>query len=542
MENNPRNQLSKTKLLIAFFAFFLSSVAVKAAPVVFWHSDPVKPGETVLIEGSGWNSNARATIVVIPDGKPGDPQVAGTPSAGGRDLIPLQASATSMKVVWPSDVPMGLLALRVQADGEISAPSVLNSPSPWWMQGDWGAEASPGGWLRIFGNCLSFEKKAAVALRQGGKTALMLTPVKQECWSLNLELPKSLASGEYELWVHNGHGGAAGWRKAGSMRVAPHQFPLKNEIFDVTRYGAHPNSGYDDSLAVQKALDAAGKNGGGTVYFPRGRYLLQRTLEIPRHVLLKGAGKDMTQIYWPDRGEPLPALIRGSNSFGIEDLSIMAANHDCGIVSGENKKDGEGNIYLRRLNIDLNAFQHISIHGEHDGGNFINRTWPIRAKSYAILVYGENVQLTDCDVFSSFSPFSIGVRDSLVRNNRFSIGTGCAWPIGGDRLIFEDNEIEGGPMARGTGESGEYWYFARNKVGRMSTHDSEAFTTDGGQREPVKIASVAGTTVTLETKPNWKYVEQMGLNHLYITNGLGAGQMRLMKSHEDLKIELDKPW
>ena len=55
-----------------------------------------------------------------------------------------------------------------------------------------------------------------------------------------------------------------------------------------------------------------GANGGGTVYFPRGRYCLQKTLEVPRGVLIKGEGQELTQLYWPDRAEPLPALIHGA--------------------------------------------------------------------------------------------------------------------------------------------------------------------------------------------------------------------------------------
>ena len=51
----------------------------------------------------------------------------------------------------------GIYRFEIQADGAKSAPVWLNAPDPWWQQGDWGKEASPGGWLRIFGKCLSFD-------------------------------------------------------------------------------------------------------------------------------------------------------------------------------------------------------------------------------------------------------------------------------------------------------------------------------------------------------------------------------------------------
>ena len=45
---------------------------------------------------------------------------------------------------------------------------------------------------------------------------------------------------------------------------------------------------------------------------------------------------------------------------------------------------------------------------------------------HAICVGGENVQVTDCEVFSSRSPFGLGfggdLRNSVIRNNRFFEG------------------------------------------------------------------------------------------------------------------------
>jgi hypothetical protein len=44
-------------------------------------------------------------------------------------------------------------------------------------------------------------------------------------------------------------------------------------VYDVTRYGAHPDDGGNDSEAIDDALDAALASGGGTVYFPPGKYV-----------------------------------------------------------------------------------------------------------------------------------------------------------------------------------------------------------------------------------------------------------------------------
>ena len=526
-------------------------LGTRSPSAISWHSDPVVPGEVVLVEGGNFPERSVVEMLRLSDGPAGEPgQGTGAAESGKAEttVVPWQQTDTSMKFPVPRTMTAGIFACRVTGGGKSSKWVWLNEPAPWWQQGDWGKEASPGGWLRIFGRCLSFQNKATVALCRGGKSILTLSPVKQECWSLSLELPKTLGPGEYDVWVHNCHGGATGWRKAGTVRVAVHAFPWKPDVFDVTRYGASPSDNFDSSRPVQEALDAAGANGGGIAYFPRGRYCLQKTVEVPRGVLIRGAGRELTQLYWPDRAEPLPALIHGTNSFGVEDLTIMAANHKYGIASEENREEGAGNIFLRRLTMDLNVYQYFSCHDTSEAGRkrFLARSWPMLRYSGCFAVYGENVQVTDCNMFTSGSPFpydphGIGMRYSCIRNNRFSVGDGNFCTNEYSQFIFEDNEINGSPMTRGGGGAGEHWYYARNKVGNAYTGDSELFTTDGGQHEPVKIASAEGTTVTLAAKPNWGYVRNW-LKYLYITKGPGAGQIRRMVSHEDRKLEIAEPW
>jgi polygalacturonase len=44
-------------------------------------------------------------------------------------------------------------------------------------------------------------------------------------------------------------------------------------FYDVTKYGAKKDSSAKATIAIKKAIDAASKAGGGTVYFPAGKYL-----------------------------------------------------------------------------------------------------------------------------------------------------------------------------------------------------------------------------------------------------------------------------
>ncbi|HWQ91179.1 MAG TPA: glycosyl hydrolase family 28-related protein [Clostridia bacterium] len=58
--------------------------------------------------------------------------------------------------------------------------------------------------------------------------------------------------------------------------------------WSVRDFGAKGDGKADDTAAVQKALDAAGKSGGGVVHAPRGVYYFAGHLNVPKGVTLKG--------------------------------------------------------------------------------------------------------------------------------------------------------------------------------------------------------------------------------------------------------------
>ena len=60
------------------------------------------------------------------------------------------------------------------------------------------------------------------------------------------------------------------------------------DVLSVRDFGAKGDGQTDDTAAFQKALDAAGKAGGGIVYAPRGNYLFAGHLNVPAAVTLKG--------------------------------------------------------------------------------------------------------------------------------------------------------------------------------------------------------------------------------------------------------------
>lgn len=78
------------------------------------------------------------------------------------------------------------------------------------------------------------------------------------------------------------------------------------KYFDVTDFGAKPNDGKSDKIAIQFAIDAANKNGSGIVYFPKGRFLVNEDGDATNSIISKksniifrgsGSGPGGTELY-----------------------------------------------------------------------------------------------------------------------------------------------------------------------------------------------------------------------------------------------------
>jgi hypothetical protein len=80
-----------------------------------------------------------------------------------------------------------------------------------------------------------------------------------------------------------------------------------SDQFDVRQFGAVGDGKTDDTAAFQKALDAAGKAGGGVVHAPRGNYFFAGHLNLPNAVTLAGIWESVpAHTGIRDRGMPKP--------------------------------------------------------------------------------------------------------------------------------------------------------------------------------------------------------------------------------------------
>lgn len=86
---------------------------------------------------------------------------------------------------------------------------------------------------------------------------------------------------------------------------APQTSPVT--VYNVRDFGAAGDGKTDDTAAFQKALDAAGKAGGGIVQAPRGNYFFAGHLNVPNAVTLAGLWESVpAHNGLRDRGLPKP--------------------------------------------------------------------------------------------------------------------------------------------------------------------------------------------------------------------------------------------
>ena len=123
-------------------------------PFIFWHSDPVRPDETLVLAGEDFAENAFVELA----------------EAKGKWVAvkPVQRSRQCLKAVIPPEFRYGTWQCRVRQGGVVSKEISVNAPDVWWKQGDGGVDAAfPGSWLRLFGKCLNLPIHHALLAKKG---------------------------------------------------------------------------------------------------------------------------------------------------------------------------------------------------------------------------------------------------------------------------------------------------------------------------------------------------------------------------------------
>lgn len=477
----------RRRLLVLTLAQGLGTLGAAAQPTIFWLNDPVGPDQTIVVMGADLGAVTGATIVRAPDPGSNDPP----PS---RDVAVAQANPESLKLVVPGDLAPGIYRVTL-ADPSGTATAAVNIPTVYWVQGDGGDAAAPGGWLRVFGrNIVRRAASARLALTpEDGGSPVAATLAGGDLWQATFRLPAGLAPGRYRLRLSNGDGGDSEAVDAGRIDVRVPPAPTR-ATFDVRSFGAVGDGRTDDTRAIAAALAEAGRVE-GIVRLPRGRYLVSTPLEIPPGVALRGERTDLVNLVWPDLADPPDVLLRGSTRFSIEDLTLYASNHGhvvSGGFSGNTPIAEASDILVRRVRLRASAFRgHMGPEDTYARMSALQRRFP--ASPASLRLSGRRITVADCDIVGSGqSLLLVGAHDATVSGNVLSNGRYGWYSItGSSRVVFENNLVAAADLQGSGGgintlytvapevAASENIYIGGNTFKALYGWDREAMTTDG---------------------------------------------------------------
>jgi hypothetical protein len=529
----------------------LASATGWAGPQVFWASDPIRPGETVLLRGAGFGDAPAIEVARLDDGAAGQPgNNAPIWHSGGQKAGALQASDGSVKFTVPAALKPGVFIYRVSAGGA-AVTGVLNLPALWWAQGDVGLRASPGGWLRLFGKNLAWDGSRTTVRLQGPKTVDLpatATADAATAYAANVALPKDLPVGQYQVFLHAGRGGVAGWSRPLQVTVEkPAAWP--QTVFNVKDFGADGTGVGDATAAVEAALAKAKASGGGIVFFPRGRYQVKATLNIPRCTVLRGEREDWSCVFWPEVDTPPNSWLAGTNSFGLENLTLYCSNYKTFLTS-DTQGDQAGDVFLRHVRVRANIYR------GHIPPEEIDRRYREGLKVgfgggyWLAALGGRNIEVSDCDLYSSSCVLSL-TQPQGARIERNILGSG-RWGgggvFGGEGVIFDHNQYVGCDLTS-WGAAGGLGY---GNLSHVFIGHNSFYMENGGDREPITSDAPGGlysgplvgadaTSITLpqplkDTSPHW-----LGAA-VYVVSGKGEGQWRKLAGFEGARVKVEPAW
>jgi len=541
----------------------LATMAADAAPVIFWASDGVGPRDTVLVYGGPFEKATRVMIGTLTEGKAGTPDETRTGSFPMIGTEVFQPKLESVKFRVPTGLRRGVYQFHVETPEGRSNAFYLNRPQIRFVQpttllpGLGRNQAAPGSTLQMIGHNLMApggKEKPLAALRKGNSKWTLPRTLEAEKYSVIINLPRSLPSGEYELCVHNGSGGPLAWS-------APFRFTVKQpeqwsqDVFNVRDFGAKGNDVDDDTTAVRAALQAAEDNGGGVAYFPWGIYRISDWIFVPARTTLRGEDRETTWLKWPESNPSSPdelanGAIYTASQCALENLSIVVRNAQVCVRDlswgGSAKKEladrirpsGESrDLFLRHVRI-----QHLYLSGRPKGPFFD------RYEKQDMLTLGmngiRNVEISDCEFFGTQR--FLNLENARFDGNSFSNQHFLSWTdLGGSHFVFQGNTIRGASSWRGLPL--EYIYSAHNTSFNLERGEREAmtfdinrFTAHKGGAWFGKVAVAEGLTLRGQDA-KWLPDDLVGLQALIIA-GRGAGQYREITENTADTARVNSPW
>lgn len=595
----------------------MNTTANCCSPAVTHAMEPVLPGAFAVITVGGVDETT--PVYAIP--------LANAVSRHPADGMPVASSAAMLLSVqyrreecltvdMPAHAP-AVFALQTTPRLDSQTAWFANRPRINWF---FPAQPAAGGELRLLGRNLvrydhyvsadpvspasqgrlvecglfSPETGSRCLLRhKGGDEYLPVVIQAASSYEARIWLPESLAPGEYELFVHNGLGGPAGW--SDPLAVPISEAVARDErVFSLEAY-LQPGRSVDEAFAA--ALGDLGRNGGGVLELGPRTYALGRTLVLPEHTRLRGAGSARTLLMLPHHtagGAEAPFVaITGDGGFSVEDIAIRGVYAPLLIcaptflpVTQDEAARGwvavglsdrrARNVTIRRCRLEQYPFHHSMRRKDFDQRGWMKSFGEAGWKQihgfdhFACIAFkGDGLIVEDCVIQGGGHAVDMS-RTAYARISRNVLRAGhygmavhgfsrLTWPAGGGgakiegnemrRIIVEDNDISArSEFARNLVSfnfGGDELFIARNHIYGISPNcDSEALMTHlWTARWCQPRVRITGPLSAEILDPSGEVADEcLDGAWLDVLQGRGMGQVRRICRREGSRIWFDQPW
>eukprot|EP00039_Didymoeca_costata_P014568 m.236657 g.236657 ORF g.236657 m.236657 type:complete len:728 (+) comp16052_c0_seq16:66-2249(+) len=537
----------RNMLLIALVQAFLLQVN---AQTFLWASQPVHPGETVLVWGSGLAGLDHVNVSPIV-------------GAGGIDSVTVSAfdvSNTSFKAIIPATLDYSMYKLCAG-----STCMTVNAPDVFWTRGDVNLTYSTlDGYIRIFGRGLAPLPSCTTTLQllpvlEENRGAIVLQPVQSNLTqnSVIFSLKGStVAAGQYKLAVVS----------------CGETFPITSESDSDTNVGiinivnpsaiVWPNANIihkvNDTTSLFVALNTTRSQGGGTILMARGRYEMGLlNIDLPPYTTLAGVSTAHVSLYWNTEGinNPPSYLIGGNGTFAVENLTIYVTSKYKDIIKDGVMQVGGSWIHsqgvrVKNVRIRADCFYRLQERNAPPRRGLV-ANFTYEDVGDAINFQGSGYEVINCDIYASGFGINLQYADvGIVHGNSIWYGETAYMIDSSSYIIFEQNNMMGiNLFSRGNaggatygGSHASFIAFLNNSLQFVFGGDQELMTLDGGYSPFVgRLEQVDGVNITLPVDPvfpqwcsskthcQYVHTEWTG-SAVYVIQGQGQGQLRVVAS------------
>jgi len=387
------------------------------------YESPVRadPDDLLTIVGSGFESTDRVIYQAMDR-----PAETGTVEIVQRDHPP-----NALTIRLPREMKKGrpYRLWVVTSKNERSAPVAINDPRPQWITPSFAYASAEipglGRMIRVVGNNLAAEP-LEIRLSAGKESTYTLSVPFPDNHVATAELPGRVAPGSYTVSVR---GKGLDWIELPDQKFEVRPDPRAMAVFSIADGDCHPDDTVDDSSCLTRAIEAAGRAGGGIVQIPPGHWDVTDRFLIPPNVQLRGAGPEQSFLlrHGPQKSgaDPLLTVSRMSSVIGLtfsDDMKFHTLAQSRSIIqlgllpTGDESKSRSSHE-VEDIIISNNRFMHVGRAITDEAGRPISR---LIVTANVFGAWSDAIGLPGSP-WVVWEPFQID--DSVVRGNRFIPGS-----------------------------------------------------------------------------------------------------------------------